>query len=42
MLDMFDIDFVLAFPGGAGTADMKRQALDAGIDVIEAVDLVRK
>lgn len=29
------IDLVLAFPGGAGTSDMKRQARRAGVEVIE-------
>jgi hypothetical protein len=29
-------DFVLAFPGGAGTADMVRRAKAAGIEVREA------
>jgi hypothetical protein len=29
------IDLVLAFPGGSGTADMKRQARRAGVEVIE-------
>lgn len=42
MLDMFEIDLVLAFPGGNGTADMKRQSATAEIDVIEAVDLISK
>lgn len=29
------IDLVIAFPGGRGTADMKRRALKAGIAVLE-------
>jgi hypothetical protein len=29
-------DFVLAFPGGIGTADMKRRARRAGVEVREA------
>lgn len=29
-------DLVVAFPGGRGTADMKRRATDAMIDVVEA------
>lgn len=28
-------DAVLAFPGGAGTRDMRRQAADAGIQIID-------
>ena len=28
-------DFVVAFPGGRGTADMVRRARDAGVDVAE-------
>jgi hypothetical protein len=28
-------DVVLAFPGGTGTADMKRQARRAGVRVVE-------
>ena len=28
-------DFVVAFPGGRGTANMKEQALKAGVEVIE-------
>jgi hypothetical protein len=36
MLDYLDIDFVAAFPGGPGTADMKRRAKLRGIPVYEA------
>ena len=32
MIDKHHPDLGLAFPGGRGTADMKRQAEDAGID----------
>ncbi len=28
-------DLVVAFPGGAGTTDMKKQARNAGVEVIE-------
>lgn len=31
MLDEFHPDWVVAFPGGTGTADMKRRALKAGV-----------
>ena len=41
MLDLFEIDVVLAFPGDVGTANMKKQARDRDIDVIEALDLIR-
>jgi hypothetical protein len=40
MIDLLQVDLVLAFPGGTGTADMKRQATAKGIPVIEALDLV--
>jgi YspA, cpYpsA-related SLOG family len=33
-----DIKFVIAFPGGRGTADMKRAAVEKGIPVIEVQD----
>lgn len=33
MLEMCTPDVVLAFPGGAGTADMVRQAKAAGVEV---------
>lgn len=33
MLDVFAPDGVVAFPGGAGTADMVRRALAAGVPV---------
>lgn len=36
MLDLFSPDLVLAFPGGAGTADMVARAKAAGIEVREA------
>lgn len=35
MLDEGRPDVVIAFPGGAGTADMVRRALDAGVQVVE-------
>lgn len=35
MLDEGKPDLVVAFPGGRGTADMKRQAQRAGVKVIE-------
>jgi len=34
MIDEAKPDFVVAFPGGSGTADMKRRALKAGLPVI--------
>lgn len=37
MIDEGKPDLVLAFPGGAGTADMVRRALAAGIKVIRCV-----
>lgn len=40
MIDLFDVDLVLAFPGGTGTANMKKQADERGIDVLESVDLL--
>lgn len=36
MLDEGKPDMVIAFPGGRGTADMKRRARAANLDVIEA------
>lgn len=36
MIDEGRPDLVVAFPGGAGTADMVRRARKAGIDVIES------
>lgn len=35
MLSAEDIDLVVAFPGGAGTADMVRRSRKAGIEVME-------
>jgi predicted polyphosphate/ATP-dependent NAD kinase len=35
MLDEESIDVVIAFPGGRGTADMTRRAVEAGIPVLE-------
>lgn len=35
MLDEGRPDFVVAFPGGSGTADMVRRAKAAGVEVIE-------
>lgn len=35
MLDVGRPDYVIAFPGGKGTADMVRRAKAAGIEVIE-------
>lgn len=32
------VDLVLAFPGGAGTADMKKRARKAGVEVIEITE----
>lgn len=41
MLDLFpNIDIVLAFPGGTGTADMKSRADAKGIPVIESSDFL--
>uniref|UniRef100_A0A6M3LQJ5 YspA cpYpsA-related SLOG domain-containing protein n=1 Tax=viral metagenome TaxID=1070528 RepID=A0A6M3LQJ5_9ZZZZ len=36
MLSMGDVDLVVAFPGGRGTADMVEQAKAAGVGVILA------
>lgn len=36
MLDQFQPDAVVAFPGGRGTADMVRRATDAGVKIIKA------
>lgn len=42
MLEYFpNIDLVLAFPGGTGTANMKEQASKKNIPVIEALDLLK-
>lgn len=35
MLDEEEVDLVVAFPGGKGTADMVRRARAAGIEVRE-------
>lgn len=35
MLDYFDINYVTAFPGGTGTADMVRRARAKGVPVYE-------
>ena len=35
MLDMWDPDIVLAFPGGKGTADMVKRSKDQGYEVKE-------
>ena len=35
MLDKHKPDFVVAFPGGRGTADMIRRSREAGVDVAE-------
>ena len=35
MLDEFNPDLVVAFPGGRGTADMVRRAKEAGVEVRE-------
>ncbi|SRR6056297_68877 len=40
MLELIDIDMVLAFPGGVGTKNMKEQARSAGIPVIESDVLI--
>jgi hypothetical protein len=41
MLTLFpNIDMVLAFPGGTGTADMKERAHKSEIPVIESTDLL--
>lgn len=36
MLDQFNPDAVVAFPGGRGTADMVRRARDHGVRIIQA------
>jgi hypothetical protein len=38
MIDKYDPEAVIAFPGGAGTANMIKQARAAGIDVHEMAD----
>ena len=40
MLDLFKIDLVLAFPGGKGTAHMKKNATELGIPVMESHSLL--
>jgi aspartokinase-like uncharacterized kinase len=35
MIDNYNPQLVMAFPGGSGTADMVRRARDAGIEVIQ-------
>jgi hypothetical protein len=40
MLDMFNIDLVIEFPGGAGTADMVAQSRKRDIPVIPALDII--
>jgi len=35
MLDKYKPDFVVAFPGGKGTADMVQRSRKAGVDVAE-------
>lgn len=35
MLDEGKPDLVIAFPGGAGTADMVRRAIEAGVKVLD-------
>lgn len=35
-------DLVVAFPGGRGTADMVRRARDAGVQVIEPVNKLKR
>ncbi len=35
MLDKYKPDFVVAFPGGRGTADIVRRSREAGVDVAE-------
>lgn len=39
MLDQFKPDAVVAFPGGRGTADMVRRAVENGVRVIDAKTL---
>lgn len=39
MLDQFKPDAVIAFPGGRGTADMVRRAVENGVRVIDAKTL---
>lgn len=42
MLDLFpNIDIVLAFPGGPGTANMIQQAGDRNIPVVMSLDLLQ-
>jgi predicted Rossmann-fold nucleotide-binding protein len=38
MIDKYDPEAVIAFPGGAGTANMIKRAREAGIDVHEVAD----
>ena len=37
MLDKYRPDFVVAFPGGRGTADMVKRSRKAGVDVAEII-----
>jgi hypothetical protein len=39
MLEDFQPDLVVAFPGNRGTADMKRQAKKAGVKVLDCAGL---
>jgi hypothetical protein len=41
MLDLLGVDLVLAFPGGVGTANMKMQAHEREIPVMEPKDLLQ-
>ena len=38
MLDKYKPDFVVAFPGGRGTADMVKKAREDGVDVAEIIE----
>lgn len=40
MLDLFNVDLVLAFPGDVGTANMKEQAAKQEIPILEPEDLL--
>jgi len=41
MLDLFDVDLVMAFPGGIGTKNMCEQADEKGIPILTPEDLLQ-
>ena len=42
MIEMIPVDLVVAFPGGNGTANMKKQAAKKGIIVVDAIDILKE